>query len=225
MNRQAVFNALAQKAQSNRNYYIFGKPSQFGLIEDILGLFGFNVKIETHSECMHQNGLRVLQDFLLNKATDDQVKTVYGIICGNTSVPLRNPVCNSSGQVFVSMPMNVKYGCVDMVRDGMRRGIEETGNIPYFLDQDIHLEDITVKMLDEIRSCKFLVADFTKHVTGVYYEAGYASALGKTVIHTCFAEDVSGLHFDINHVQAVVWKDADDLALRLADAIRKKGLG
>lgn len=225
MNRQLVFNMFAQKVQANRDYYVFGRPSQFGLIEDVLGLFGFAPQIEAHSESMHQKGLVLLQDFILNKATDDQVNVVYDIVQLGKNVPVSSPACDSSGKVFVSMPMNQeKYSCVDIIRDGMRRGIEGSGNIPYFLDQDVHLSDITEKMIVEIRSCKFLVADFTCHITGVYYEAGYAVALGKTVIHTCQSEDVGKMHFDINYIQAITWSNADELANKLAGAIKSKGL-
>lgn len=140
-------------------------------------------------------------------------------------MPMPNLSSDSYGKVFVSMPMNSKkYSCVDVIRQGMCRGISATGNTPYFLDLDMHLSSIPDKLFEEIRSCRFLVADLTKQITGVYYEAGYAAALGKTVIHTCQEADMSNLHFDVKHIQAIVWNDADDLANKLSDAIRKKGL-
>ena len=71
----------------------------------------------------------------------------------------------------------------------------------------------------EIQSCKFLVADFTTHNTGVYYEAGYATALGKTVIHTCKKSDFDNLHFDIKQTQTLAWTDAENLSKILTDQI------
>lgn len=174
---------------------------------------------------MHEKVLQVLQDFIVNHASDEQVRILHEIAAKKRSFPDIDASSDSSGKVFVSMPMNVdKYSCVDVIRDGMKRGVELTGNTAYFFDMDMHCEDIPAKMLSEIRACKFLVADFTDHVTGVYYEAGYAAALGKTVIHTCRDIDMFGLHFDISHIQAVVWHDADELAGKLASVIRCKGL-
>lgn len=225
MDRFAVFNEFARKAQGNRDYYVFGKPSQVGIIEDVLGYFGLSYEIEASSKSMHQKGLSTLQDYILNKASDEQVALVHSIVCDGRDVPKMNPVCDSAGKVFVSMPMNpAKYDCVDIIRDGMTRAIELTGNIPYFLDKDWHCGDIVAKMFEEIQSCKFLIADFTSQITGVYYEAGYARGLGKTVIHTCRDVDVSNLHFDVKHIQAITWKSADELAKKLEVAIRNKGL-
>lgn len=79
-------------------------------------------------------------------------------------------------------------------------------------------------MLDEITACKFLVADLTSQNNGVYYEAGYAKALGKTVILTCKDTDFKNRHFDIAQVQTLSWKNADELATVLSQQIRQSGL-
>lgn len=59
----------------------------------------------------------------------------------------------------------------------------KTKNKPYYLDLDSHNENIYDKMFEKIQSCKFLVADFTYQNESVYYEAGYAKSIGKTVIY------------------------------------------
>lgn len=226
MNARLIFNEFARYAQSDNHYYTFGKPSQIGIIEDVLSYFGLDYTIVSHSGMMHIDGLNKLQNFLINQASEEQLLLVHKISTENAPVPITNPLLPSSGHVFVSMPMN-KEKCtdVDIIREGIRRGIEQTGNKPYFLDLDPHNRNITVKMLEEIQSCKFLVADFTTHNSGVYYEAGYATALGKTVIHTCKKSDFNNLHFDIKQVQTLSWTSAEDLSKFLAEQIIGANLG
>ncbi len=48
MNRNLLFNELVKTAQSDRQYYIFGKPSQIGVIEDLLAYFGIDYKLDFH---------------------------------------------------------------------------------------------------------------------------------------------------------------------------------
>lgn len=226
MNAQLVFNEFAKMAQSNEDYYTWGKPSQVGIIEDALAYFGLNYTMEHHSRSMHLKNLEILKNFLVYHASDEQLNWIHEIAVGGKNISQMSQDNNSSGKVFVSMPMSKeKCSCVDDIRDGMRRGIETSGNVPYFLDLDAHNGNITLKMLDEIRACKFLVADFTTHNVGVYYEAGYAAALGKTTIHTCSRSDFSGLHFDIKQIQTLSWSSADELASVLREHIIKSNLG
>ena len=175
---------------------------------------------------MHENNLKILRDFIINKASDEQLKLINEFVGNNKPLPIINPLSDTAGKVFVSMPMNHdKCADVDIIREGIGRGIRKTGNEPYFLDKDAHNMNITVKMIDEISSCKFLVADFTTHNTGVYYEAGYARALGKTVIHTCKKDDFQGLHFDVKQIQTLSWSNSDELADSLSKQITASGLG
>jgi hypothetical protein len=63
-------------------------------------------------------------------------------------------------------------------------------------------------MEDEIRRCRFLIADLSDDNPGAYWEAGLAEGLGKPVIYTCRAA-VEGerkrTHFDANHRHTVRW--------------------
>lgn len=62
---------------------------------------------------------------------------------------------------------------------------------------------------DEIRRCRFEIADLADHNAGAYWEAGLAEGLGKPVIYICRARDEQGAeiatHFDANHRQTVKW--------------------
>ena len=84
---------------------------------------------------------------------------------------------------------------------------------------------------DEIRRCRFVVADLSNKNDGAYWEAGFAEGLGKDVIYICRDTDEQGIeintHFDANHRQTVKWNlaDLDDFARRLKAVIRNSLLG
>ena len=147
MNAQLVFNEFAKMAQSNEDYYTWGSPSQVGIIEDVLAHFGLNYTMEHHSRSMHLKNLEILKNFLVYHASDDQLKwLIRETADGGKNISKMSLDSNSSGKVFVSMPMSKeKCSCVDDIRDGMRRGIETSGNVPYFLDLDAHNGNITLK--------------------------------------------------------------------------------
>lgn len=56
---------------------------------------------------------------------------------------------------------------------------------------------------------KFVLADFTGHRGGVYYEAGFAQGLGLDVIWTCRSDHVEELHFDIRQYNCITWDQTD----------------
>ena len=78
---------------------------------------------------------------------------------------------------------------------------------------------------DEIRRCRFLIADLTDGNAGAYWEAGFAEGLGKDVIYIC--RDGVQTHFDTDHRQTVRWDLAklDETATRLKAVIRNTLLG
>jgi hypothetical protein len=78
---------------------------------------------------------------------------------------------------------------------------------------------------NEIRRCRFLIADLSDDNAGAYWEAGFAEGLGKPVIYIC-REGVT-THFDTNHRQTVRWDLArlEDTAKKLKAVIRNTLLG
>ena len=70
-----IFNKFTQLAQSDRDYYIFGQPSQIGIIEDVLAYLGLDYNIKSHPQSMHEEGLNILKSFMKNVRglTDKQI--------------------------------------------------------------------------------------------------------------------------------------------------------
>jgi nucleoside 2-deoxyribosyltransferase len=84
---------------------------------------------------------------------------------------------------------------------------------------------------DEIRRCRFLIADLSDDNAGAYWEAGFAEGLGKPVIYVCRANMDDGTlkttHFDADHRHTVRWDltSLDQTATALKAVIRNTLLG
>jgi hypothetical protein len=88
------------------------------------------------------------------------------------------------------------------------------------VDRRPHNEDITDRIRIGIRAAQLVVADFTLQRQGVYYEAGLAEGLGRTVIRCCRSDDFDNLHFDTRQFFHLKWETPTDLRKQLADHIR-----
>ena len=110
---------------------------------------------------------------------------------------------------------------------------EECGKFKAFrVDNHEHNNDITDEIIAGIKACRFMVADMTGYRGGVYYEAGFARGLGKPVIYTCRKDWFDGelssegkpikerIHFDINHMNIIVWENPEELKQRIINRIR-----
>jgi hypothetical protein len=116
--------------------------------------------------------------------------------------------------------MNFDAALEDAWTNGFDPGIRAAGFRPLRIDAKDFVGGITDEIMAEIRVARFVVADYTGQRNGVYFEAGFALGLGLTVIATCHADEVQKLHFDIRHLNTLVWSNPTDLADRLATRIR-----
>ncbi|EAR10010.1 nucleoside 2-deoxyribosyltransferase [Reinekea blandensis] len=64
---------------------------------------------------------------------------------------------------------------------------------------------IDARMLVEIQNSSVVIADLTHANNGAYWEAGYATGLGKPVIYMCEKSAFNGVHFDTAHHYTLVW--------------------
>jgi nucleoside 2-deoxyribosyltransferase len=99
---------------------------------------------------------------------------------------------------------------VNIAHLAFHAGIQNAGYEPLRIDKKEHNNKIDDEIVAGIRRSKFLVADFTGHRGGVYFEAGLAMGLGLPVIWLCRKDDLEKTHFDARQYNFIVW-DSDNL--------------
>jgi hypothetical protein len=130
----------------------------------------------------------------------------------------RNIVGKESTQAFVAMWFD---SSLDKVwKEGFEKACTVAGGYKALrMDLKEHNQKICDAIIAEIRRSRFLVADFTGHRGGVYFEAGYALGLGIPVIWTCREDELVKSHFDTRQYNHIVWKDEQDLLEKLTRRI------
>ena len=122
-----------------------------------------------------------------------------------------------SMQAFVAMWFHSSTS--DAYTIGIQPAITDSGYAPLRIDNKQHVNKIDDEIISEIRRSRFLVADFTcepeKPRGGVYFEAGFAMALGIPVIWTCKESSIADLHFDTRQYNHIAWDEPTDLYNKL----------
>ena len=118
-----------------------------------------------------------------------------------------------SKQVFVAMSFDPDLK--NAFNEGMERAITGAGYKALRVDFKEHNDKICDVIIAEIRRSHFVVADFTMHKAGVYFEAGFALGLGIPVIWTCKKDHLSQTHFDTRQYNHIAWDDERDLFEKL----------
>jgi hypothetical protein len=103
---------------------------------------------------------------------------------------------------------------------GLRPGVDNAGFEPRRMKEEVHPDRIDARIVAAIRSCRFLVADVTGERPAVYYEAGLAEGLSKTVIWTCRRDKADDMCFDTRQFRHILWEEPEDLSSQLTDTIR-----
>jgi hypothetical protein len=164
----------------------------------------------------------------LDLLLDHLVKTGYVIFSDGPLVALTvkgweelEPVSGSGipGRCFVAMWFDSSLEAA--WQDGIYLAVKDDCKCePIRIDKVHHNEKICDKIVADIRRAQFVVADVTGQRPGVYFEAGFAIALGRPVIWTCREDDLKNVHFDTRQYNHIVWSTPAELREKLADRIR-----
>lgn len=102
---------------------------------------------------------------------------------------------------FVIMPFLKEFD--DIYQLGIKPACEKAGAYAERVDEQIFHESILQRIYNQISKADVIIADMTGRNPNVFYEAGYAHALGKPVILlTQAAEDIP---FDLKHYPHIVY--------------------
>lgn len=89
-----------------------------------------------------------------------------------------------------------------------------------------HTNNITDRIIAEIRRSNFMICELTHNNRGAYYESGFARGLGRNVFHLVHKDYISGsdsegkkIHFDVQQVMYRSWETPKDLEQKLVDWI------
>ncbi len=107
-------------------------------------------------------------------------------------------------QGFVAMWFDDSMSII--YNDAISLAILDSGYKPHRVDQREHNGKIDDEIISQIRRSRFIIADFTGHRGGVYYEAGFAMGLNLEVIWTCRHDELDKLHFDIRQYNCISWE-------------------
>lgn len=122
------------------------------------------------------------------------------------------------GRVFVAMWFDESM--TSAYQQGIVPALAQTGYEAVCMNEVFNNDDINFAILAEIRRAQFVVPDITGARGGVYFEAGFARALGRDVFFTCLEERFGrDKHFDTEHFQHTLWKDPFDLKKKLSEKI------
>jgi hypothetical protein len=171
------------------------------------------------SYCGSQNDLDALLELLVLSGFLQKDHGAYSLlVTGMLKLEELSEPGNSSATGFVAM--NFDRTMNDAWTNGFEPAIHASGFSALRISDKDYVGGITDQIMAEIRRARFVVADYTGQKAGVYFEAGFALGLGLIVIPTCREDEVSKLHFDIKHLNTLLWSDPGQLADKLAKRIR-----
>lgn len=125
---------------------------------------------------------------------------------------------NKSRRCFIAMSFSEE---LKDTRAAIKLAVENAGFQPILIDEIHYDSDVTINdaLIAEIKKCKFLVADFSQHKHGVYFEAGFALGLKRPVIYLCENEHFENTHFDTNHYPHIIYRNLNELGEKLKNKI------
>ena len=132
---------------------------------------------------------------------------------GATQAPLGDTSSYRPNTAFIMMAIDPESPELEDIRNGVKEVFEEFGIKAVAADELEHGDAITTRILEEIETSEFLMADLTRERPNVYYEVGHAHARGKRVI--LYRKKGTELHFDVAHRNCPEYENTTGLKQRL----------
>lgn len=104
--------------------------------------------------------------------------------------------------VFVLMPFREEFN--DIYMYGIKAVAEEVGAYAERVDEQDYMESILERIYNQINKADIIVADMTGQNPNVFYEVGYAHALGKIVL--LLTQNANDIPFDLKHRPHTIYR-------------------
>ena len=113
------------------------------------------------------------------------------------------------GYAFIAMPMDPEDHTLVDVLDALKEAALRCGIRAERIDEPETNERITDRILESIQKAEHVIVDLTYSRPNVFFEAGYAHALGKIPIYV--ARQGTKLEFDLKDYPVLFFKNLRDL--------------
>lgn len=105
---------------------------------------------------------------------------------------------------FILMPFSEDF--TDAYKLAIKPACEAAGTHAERVDEQVFHDDILQRIYNQIAKADVIVADMTGRNPNVFYETGYAHALGKSVI--LLTRKVDDIPFDLQHYPHIVYGES-----------------
>jgi len=124
---------------------------------------------------------------------------------------------SSAPKPFVFILMPFKKELSDVYKFGLKPSADEAGAYAERVDEQHYDGSVIGRIMNQIARADVIVADMTGKNPNVYYEVGYAHALGKLVI--LVTQDIDDIPFDFRDRPHIAYKTIDELKTKLVPRI------
>jgi hypothetical protein len=145
-----------------------------------------------------------IADTLSRREAEEKVPTPQ-----TTGLSLRDVAIVKRNTAFILMSMDPQDDSLTDVCNMVKAACAEFNITAIRVDDIEHQEEITDRVLENIVSAEFIIADLTDERPNVYYEVGYAHALGKRPI--LLRKRGTRLHFDLSIHNAPEYRNLVEL--------------
>lgn len=124
---------------------------------------------------------------------------------------------NNTAGLFAFVLMPFKKDQRDIYRLGIKEPCANVSVVAERVDEQMYEEGILQRIYSQIHRADFIIAELTEKNPNVFYELGFAQAIGKICL--LLTKDAESIPFDLRHQRHIVYDDIVSLKDQLLENI------